>query len=175
MKGYTVIGRLASPKGTSGHLKALLETDKEGFDHIEAFFIEDRNGLPLPCFIESIEWESDHALIKFEEVRNKEEAYELAGRMLYLPSEMVEEGPSEAEGKYGYLDGYEIRDEQHGVLGKIEEVLQMPGQELALLYFHNRELLIPLNEDLILKIDKKHQRVDMRLPDGLITLYLDEN
>ncbi len=175
MKGYTVIGRLASPKGTSGHLKALLETDKEGFDHIEAFFIEDSNGLPLPCFIESIDWEPDHALIKFEEVSSKEEAYELAGRVLYLPSEMVEEGPPETEGNYGYLSGYEICDEQNGVLGKIEEVLQMPGQELALLYFHDRELLVPLNEDLILNIDKKQQRVDMRLPDGLLDLYLDED
>ncbi len=173
MEGYTVIGRLASPKGTSGHLKALLETDKEGFDQIEAFFIEDDNGLPLPCFIESIEWESDHAVIKFEEAGSKEEAYQLAGRILYLPREMIAESPAEAEGNYGYLSGYEIHDEQHGTLGKIEEILQMPGQELALLYFHERELLIPLNEDLILRIDEKKQRLDMQLPDGLLDIYLD--
>ena len=49
----------------------------------------------------------------------------------------------------------------------------MPGQELALLYFHDQELLIPLNEDLILNIDKKRQHIDMRLPDGLLDLFLD--
>jgi len=173
MEGFTVIGRLVSPKGTNGHLKALLETDKEGFDHIEAFFIEDKNGLPLPCFIESIEWKDDHVLIKFEEANNKEEAYELASRILYLPQEMINESPPEAEGNYGYLSGYEIHDKQRGALGKIEEILQMPGQELALLYLNNRELLIPLNEDLILSIDDKKQRVDMHLPDGLLNIYLD--
>ena len=37
---------------------------------------------------------------------------------------------------------------------------------------NNKEALIPLHEDTIIKIDKKKQQVIVTLPEGLLEIYL---
>ncbi len=175
MEGFTVIGRLASPKGTSGHLKGMLETDKKGFETIEAFFIEDKNGLPLPYFIEKIEWEGETALIKLEEVDSKEQAFELAGKEIYLPEAELDTVPIESPLQYGYLEGYMLLDRNLGSIGLIEEVLEMPGQEVAVVDNDGNEVLVPLNNDLMVRIDKEKREVEMDLPEGLLDIYQNED
>jgi 16S rRNA processing protein RimM len=57
-------------------------------------------------------------------------------------------------------------------LGEIEEVIEQPMQVLAKLTIQNKEVLIPLHSETLKKVDKKHKRVYVELPEGLLDIYL---
>jgi 16S rRNA processing protein RimM len=57
-------------------------------------------------------------------------------------------------------------------LGKILEIIEQPHQLLCRLEIEGKEVLIPLHEDTILKVDKKKQQVIVELPEGLLEIYL---
>ena len=61
-------------------------------------------------------------------------------------------------------------DKEVGEVGVIEEILDMPQQEMTLIRYKKREVLIPLNEELILEIDEKKKQVMVDLPEGLLDL-----
>jgi 16S rRNA processing protein RimM len=46
----------------------------------------------------------------------------------------------------------------------------MPQQEIAVVVYQNKEVLIPLNEKLIVSIDEDKKVILMDLPEGLLTL-----
>jgi 16S rRNA processing protein RimM len=68
--------------------------------------------------------------------------------------------------------GFTVHDEEQGELGIIEEVIEMPMQVLAKVVIRGKEALLPLNEQSLVKVDKKKQVVYLRLPEGLLDIYL---
>ena len=58
-------------------------------------------------------------------------------------------------------------------LGKILEVIEQPHQILCTIILNEKEALIPLHEDSLEKIDKKHRKIYVTLPDGLLDIYMD--
>ena len=71
----------------------------------------------------------------------------------------------------GNLLGYIIINENES-LGEILEVIEQPHQLLCRLEINHKEVLIPLNEDSLQKIDHKKKQVNVKLPDGLLDIYL---
>jgi len=61
-------------------------------------------------------------------------------------------------------------DENHGLIGIINEVTEMPQQEMAVLNYREKEILIPLHATLIEAIDTTNQKITVRLPEGLLDL-----
>ena len=55
-----------------------------------------------------------------------------------------------------------------GEIGIIDEVLEMPQQEMAFLKYKERDVLVPLNEQFIQSIDEANRQVMVDLPDGLL-------
>ena len=71
---------------------------------------------------------------------------------------------------YEQYVNYIIEDKTHGSLGKIEEIIEYPQQEMAAISIKEKEVLIPLNEQLIINIDDGTKTISMDLPDGLLNL-----
>jgi len=63
-----------------------------------------------------------------------------------------------------------VQDKTHGVLGEIKEIIEYPQQEMAAIIIKEKEVLIPLNEQLILEIDEEKKLISMDLPEGLLNL-----
>ncbi len=57
-------------------------------------------------------------------------------------------------------------------LAEVEAVIEQPLQVLLQLTMQNKEVLIPLNEGTLLKIDRKKKEIHVSLPDGLLEIYL---
>src|SRR5678809_260343 len=70
------------------------------------------------------------------------------------------------------LLGYTIINEKK-VLGQILEVIEQAHQMLCKIEINKKEVLIPLNEDTLQKIDHRKKEVNVRLPDGLLEIYLE--
>jgi len=58
-------------------------------------------------------------------------------------------------------------------LGEVCEVIEQPHQLLCKIILDGKEVLIPVHEDSLEKIDKKNRKLFLNLPDGLIDIYRD--
>jgi 16S rRNA processing protein RimM len=61
-------------------------------------------------------------------------------------------------------------DLELGELGRIIEVIEFPQQEMAVISHNKNEIFIPINENLIEKIDKEKQYIYMNLPEGILDI-----
>jgi 16S rRNA processing protein RimM len=173
---YVNIGYTKKAHGLGGELKLFIE-DRflEDFLKNERIFV-DVKGSKLPFFVASVRGKGE-MILKLEEVDNRDAAFGLQSREVFLreqdliPDHARELEIEEEEGlEYEYLAGFSIVDKTAGPVGVIGEVLDMPQQEMALVMYKNREVLIPLNERFITAVDEKSKTVRTDLPEGLLEM-----
>lgn len=174
MDEYIEIGTTKKPFGVHGDLKVdVAEAFLEDFLQAKILFISVK-GKPVPYFVEEIKVKGA-PLVKFEEVDNKEVAGKIGGSKLYLRSQDVipEEQRQlvvEEALEFGRLVKYKIVEEQLGEIGIIEEVVEFPQQEMAVVRYKKKEVLIPLNDSLIVSLDQEQRILTMKLPEGLLEI-----
>lgn len=173
MSEYTPIGTIKKPHGLHGFLKVELEKRfQEAFMKSEVFFIETKGNF-APYFRERVEGGAAPTL-KLEDVNSKEQAQRLSSKMLYLrKADLQDVKPSEETEATDDLEawiGFTIEDDTLGVIGIIQDVIEMPMQLLAVLEVEDKEVFIPLHEELILDIKPEEKWILMELPEGLIQL-----
>ena len=66
--------------------------------------------------------------------------------------------------------GFLLVDKELGEIGVIEEVLELPQQEMAVVKKEGKEVMIPLNDTFVKGIDRTKKRIDVELPEGLLDL-----
>jgi 16S rRNA processing protein RimM len=174
MEDLVKVGQTKKPHGVKGELKVFIDDAYyEDFILSKVVFLKLR-GTFMPYFVEEIRGEQ-FLIVKLEDVNNREQALEIGGKEIALRQEDIledDERTIEPEGlEFAHLKGFEIHDEEDGPVGFIEEVVEMPQQEMAVIIYKSREVLIPLNTSLIKKIDEKKKVVLMVLPEGLLNLF----
>ena len=110
----------------------------------------------------------------FEDVPNREAALLLQSRSIFLREQDlipdVDRSVYDEVLEYGFLEGFRMIDAVAGDIGVIQEVIEMPQQEMALIQYDGREVLIPLNQHFITNIDETGKTVNVNLPEGLLGL-----
>jgi 16S rRNA processing protein RimM len=173
MNNYFSIGKLVAVFGLQGEfiLKHSLGK-KTSLQGVEALFLEERKNSFIPYFIQKTSVKDhEHLFVKLEGIESKEDARRLVQIPVYLAeADFKQQAASSAPLS---MLGFTVHDKQHGVLGSIEEVLEMPMQVLVKVTFREKEVLLPLNEQSLVKVDKKQQIVHVDLPEGLLDIYLE--
>lgn len=160
------IGKALKTHGYKGHLRiAVDEFYMDDFEKMKIIFIEN-----LPYFVLSKDINSDsQAIISLEDITTKEIAHTLQGKDIYAKEEdltdILEDDP------YQEIVGFMVSDKTHGEIGKIDTILEMPKQYLAQIFQDKKEILIPLNDVFIQKIDTKKKTVSVELPDGFLEVF----
>jgi 16S rRNA processing protein RimM len=133
-------------------------------------FIEINSKL-VPFFVSNFQLLKDRAIVKLEDVNSFDGADKLVGCALYLP---LTELPELDEDQFYYHDiiSYLIVDEHKGALGTIENIYELPHQDLIAMNYQNKEVLIPITDDFITKVDHQKKELHVVLPDGLLEIYL---
>ncbi len=168
-----LLGNVIKAHGLSGEIQAYLDVDfPDSYEEMESVFILMNNKL-VPFFIDTIQINNNKALIKFEGVDSREGAEDLSNKQIYLPLSFL---PPLPEDKYYYHEivGYDFYDDSN-LLGKVENVITLSSQILLTVVVDNKEVLIPLQEGIIRKVDKKEAKIMANLPDGLLDVYLDSD
>lgn len=168
---YTPIGFTKKTHGVAGELKVQIDEQFEDlFLEKDRIFLEIR-GSKQPYFIEQIRGAGD-LIVKFEDVKNREEALLLQSKPIFLPATEVPEDltAEEITLQYAGVAGFMMIDQTVGEVGRIEEVLDMPQQEMAVVQFRGKEVLIPLNDQFIQSIDTAGQKLRVDLPEGLLDM-----
>ena len=65
-----------------------------------------------------------------------------------------------------------VVDEEHGELGPIAEVIEYPTQAIIQVFKDKKEILIPILDQVIQKVDRKAKKLYVKAPEGLIEMYL---
>ena len=128
-------------------------------------------GGQVPFFIEGLDLGSD-LLVKFEEVDSREAAAKLAGKALFLREDDILESAQAVTqvARFRRFEGFTIIDKDAGRVGVIEEVVELPQQWMAVVPYQGRELLIPLNDVLIIRVREREKLLEMDLPEGILEL-----
>jgi 16S rRNA processing protein RimM len=168
------LGMVLKPHGLKGELYISLDTDyPEDYKELESVFLL-QNGKLVPFFIEYIQVKHKEALLKFEDVEDKNMALDLRGSTLHLPlSELPELSGSQFY--FHEISGFQIVDIEKGKLGVVKEVFEAGHQDLIGMEFNGKEVLIPINDEVILNVDRDNAVIKVSLPDGLLELYMEES
>lgn len=167
------LGKIVKKYSFKGELLAKLDTDQpELYEHLDAMFVQVRNNL-IPFFIESSQLhKSDLLRIKFEDVDTEADADALIKSELYLPLELL----PKLEGNKFYFHeviGFKITDKHFGDVGIIKAINDSTAQALFEVDRNGIEILIPMNDEFIEKVDRGNKTIIVNTPKGLIDLYLE--
>ena len=168
------LGKIVRKYSFKGELLAKLETDEPGlYDNLDAIFIDLRGNL-VPFFIESSQLhKSDLLRLKFEDVDTEADADALIKTEMYLPLDLL---PKLDGDKFYFHEviGFTVKDENFGDVGTIKGINDSTAQALFEIDRNGVEILIPMNDEFIVKVDRKNKTIVVNTPEGLIDLYLEE-
>jgi len=172
MPEYFKIGKLVAVHGLKGELLLKHELGKKtSLKGLAAIFIEEKKNSFLPWFIESVKIKNDQEIyIKLEGVNTREAAMLLNQKQVWLIETDFKKFA--AKTTPANLLGYTIINKGSS-LGEILEVVEQPHQLLCRLAIKGKEVLIPLHEESLQKINHHKKEVVVQLPDGLLEIYLD--
>lgn len=172
MENYFSIGRFVAVFGIKGGITLRHSLGKKtALEGVSALFVEENRNSFLPYFIREAKARNrEETLVTLEGIDSPESAKKLLRKNVFLAPADVER-LSAGNAPISLL-GYTVSDRQHGPLGEVLEIIEMPEQILAKTLYREKELLLPLNESTILRIDREKKQVLLSLPDGLIEVYL---
>lgn len=166
------LGKIVSKHSFRGEVLVKLDTDEpEIYEQMESVFVSIGNSL-VPFFIEQCRLHKSNLLrIRFEEVTDEAGADSLMGSALYLPLDLL---PRLSGNKFYYHEviGFTLRDKTYGDIGTITGINDRASQALFEAEKDQKQLLIPINDDIILKVDRKSKVIHVNTPEGLVDLYL---
>lgn len=166
------LGKIAKKFSFKGEVLIYLDTDEpELYENTESVFVEFNKNL-VPFFIENSSLhKNDFLRVQFEDVDSEEEADSILNCDVYLPLSML---PKLSGNKFYFHEviGFEIEDKRLGVFGKIVSINDTTAQPLFEVLNGEVEMLIPMIDQFLIKIDRENKKVIMDLPEGLVEMYL---
>lgn len=166
------LGKIVSKFSFKGEVLIKLDTDEpEAYTKMESVFVDYNDNL-VPFFIErSSLHKSDLLRAKFEDVDTEEDADDLMRCDIYLPLDQL---PELEDDKFYFHEiiGFTAEDVNFGEIGIITGVNDSSYQALFEIDHDGNEILIPVNDDFIKKVDKKNKTILLDTPPGLIEIYL---
>ena len=168
------LGKIVKKYSFKGELLAKLDTDEPDlYENLDAIFIDLRGNL-VPFFIEASQLHKSNLLrLKLEDVDTEADADALIKSNLYLPLDLL----PKLEGNTFYFHeiiGFSMKDKNFGEVGKITGINDATAQALFEVDRNGIEILIPMNDEFIIKVDRDSKIIEVDTPEGLIDLYLSE-
>ncbi|MDM9630316.1 ribosome maturation factor RimM [Robiginitalea aurantiaca] len=169
------LGKIVSKYGFKGELLAKLDSDDPGqYEELESVFVSLGNNL-IPFFIRRCQLHKTNLLrLALEDVSSEEAAERLMGAQLYLPLALLPELTGN-QFYYHEVVGFRLVDQHHGDVGEIKGVNDQAAQPLFMADKDGKEVLIPVNDNFIKKVDRQDRIIHIQTPEGLIDLYLGES
>lgn len=166
------LGKIVRKYSFNGELLIKLDTDEpELYEDLDAMFVDVRGNL-IPFFVESSQLhKSDLLRVQFEDVTTEADADALLKSDVYLPLELL---PKLDGNKFYFHEviGFTINDKNYGKVGVIKSINDSTAQALFEVENNGKEILIPMNDEFILEVNRKNKTILVETPEGLIDLYL---
>jgi len=167
------LGKIVKKYSFKGEVLAKLDTDDPNiYEDLDAIFLELRGTL-IPFFVEQSQLHKSELLrLKFEDVDTETDADAILKSDLYLPLDLL----PKLEGNQFYFHeiiGFTVTDNAFGEVGVIKGVNDSTAQALFEIDRNGVEILIPMNDDFIIEVNRDTKTILVDVPEGLIDLYLE--
>lgn len=178
---YLTIGTILKTHGVHGKIVIFIVTGFKAvyFKKTKYFFVKVNNNAPVPFFIEDIAIINNLSIVKFEDVHSFDTAQQLQGLAVCVPISLLTQEAVQELHDYSektqiaesIVVGFKIIDTKLGEIGKVNDVLNFSEQLIIQTYFKNQEVLIPISDTIITKVDSSKKVIYIELPNGLIEIY----
>jgi 16S rRNA processing protein RimM len=168
---YRNIGKIVSVFGLKGEMIVQHHLGKKiAVSKIKVIFLEQKKDELLPYFVDYIRKKgSDELYLKLEGIDSREAASKYLRKEIWLKEEEIQVH-TQKNNPIGWV-GYRVMD-QGKDLGPVLEVIEQPHQVLCRLEIDAKEVLVPINDQTLEKVDHKGKALLLTLPDGLLAVYL---
>lgn len=167
------LGKIVRKHSFRGEVIIKLDTDEpELYKDMESVFVSHGTNL-IPFFIEkSLLQKGNQLRTKFEGVDSEEDASGILKAGVYLPLDQL---PKLSGNQFYYHEviGFNLEDLHHGHVGIIRAINDTSAQPLFVVDRNGVDLLIPMIDHFIKKVDRKRKMISVETPEGLIDLYLE--
>ncbi|MCK4678261.1 MAG: 16S rRNA processing protein RimM [Bacteroidales bacterium] len=126
----------------------------------------------VPFYIENLTFRDDNSvLVKFQDIDNADLAKQFVNHELFVSKNDLK---SKSDHQLNFMEiiGFDVIDNTHGPVGKVEEIINNGEQYLIRITKEETEILVPFVKEIIFEIDKKGKVVFIDAPVGLIDLNM---
>jgi 16S rRNA processing protein RimM len=166
------LGKIVRKHSFRGEVVIKLDTDEPDlYADLNAVFVDLGKNF-LPFFIEkSLLQKGNQLRVKFEDVSTEADAEAILKADVYLPLDLL---PKLTGNKFYYHEviGFTIEDVNFGKVGIISGINDSTAQPLFEVKNGSTELLIPMIDAFIKKVDRTNKTITVETPEGLIEMYL---
>ena len=164
------LGTVVAKYSFKGELLIKLDTnDPKAYLSLQSFLIEQESKL-IPCFTTKVRLHKSQLLrVSLEDVKSEKQADLMIGKSVYLP---LDELPKLEDNQFYFHDiiGFEVIDNLQGLIGTISGINDASSQVLLEVEHDGRQIMIPLVDELIQKLDKQQKQLYLSIPEGLLDL-----
>lgn len=165
------IGYILKPHGLTGAVSIRMDVDDSmKYKGMESVIVKIGDNL-VPFFISSLQINGEKGILRLEDVTTIDEAKGLKSCTLLLPLAQL---PKLSDDQFYFHEviGYKIVDRDKGNLGSIENIFSGGNQDLISMKYKDKEVLIPINDELVGRADHNKKEIHVSLPEGLLEIYL---
>ena len=136
-------------------------------EHIHRILLQYPDGHEKELNLRRARVQGERVLLLFEGITDRAAADALRGSRLLAARSDLPELPA---GEYypGELEGYTVVSQAGEVIGPVEEVWQLPANDVLRVDHHGREALIPLVESVIVRVEHDTRRILINVLEGLL-------
>ena len=166
MENILEVGQIVNSYGIKGFLKVVPFVDNNNqYKNFKTIYIEEKTGLK-EFNIEEVKFSKDIILLKLEGIDDINEAEKY--KNLYLKAKRkdikIEKGAHFIVDLIG-LDVFTVEGEY---LGKLAEVLKPGANDVYVVKYKKKDILLPVIPEVIKNIDIPNKRIEVNLLKGLI-------
>lgn len=173
---YFELGKILKTHALYGEVSVFLDVDyPEDYEALQEVWIEMEKKLQK-FEVEGIRLlpnKPQKALLKLKSIDTIEQAQEIVGAKLFLPLSFL---PQLGEKQFYFHEiiGFLVVDRFLGNLAEIKDVYTTTQTTLLVMLYQGKEVLIPINDEVILQVDRNEKKLHVALPEGLLDVYLQD-
>jgi 16S rRNA processing protein RimM len=167
---FVRVGKVKDAHGIRGELFVILFSgEAEWIDDLESLRLVNENGAadPKVFSVKSARFHKNGMIVKSPDIKDRNAAEALKGRLLEIPEEFLISEPGEAIYLREIL-GFKILTEAQGEVGTIEAFSSNVAQDLLVVKTKTGTYEIPFVEAFVKNIDYEAKQMTMDLPVGLL-------
>jgi 16S rRNA processing protein RimM len=165
------IGKFAKPHGVKGEISLVTSCSALEEEDENLYIVCEIDGIFVPFFVESIRYKTDTVLlVKLENIDTEDAVKEFSNIEVYYPIDEFDSNETLGQITWDNFVGYQVTDEQRGLLGDITDVDDSTVNVLFNINHKGKELLLPAVEEFILSIDDEKKMIAVSVPEGLFDL-----
>ena len=166
---YTKIGTIITKHGFNGSLILKVSGKYSNNLSIVDFLFIEINKKHIPFKLDSIKtFKNKSYKIKFNEVNDDAYANQLISKSVFIKSNDYPDLKKETNIYSAIINFSAFNNEAKiGEIININENLPQPVFEIN---YKSKIVMVPIHEDLIIKIDKENKNIFLRIPDGLLDI-----